>query len=321
MTSVFRILFLCIASISIAVAFPALAQTPGPSKFAEGILLFSSVREGNSDIYRVAADGSSLVRITTSFSRELEPCWSPDGAQIVYQSRRPSWALYVASENGTDERQLTMPVSWSPSWSPDGRWIAYSTGSAIYRISPSGDTRERLFSGANCGRPAWSPQGDALMFHHTGTGNSEIYILDTENGDLRQITNHAARDFQATWSPDGTRLTFASDRDGDLEIYSIGMDGSELLQLTDNDVEDILPAWSPDGAWIAFVSTRDGNREIYLMRPDGSDTYRLTENPGDDMYPAWKPLSDSFPPGDSLQSVYESTRPRRYSIAAWSWAS
>ncbi|MFC2078921.1 hypothetical protein ACFLSZ_02965, partial [Candidatus Bipolaricaulota bacterium] len=215
-----------------------------------GVLAFSSVREGNSNIYIVNADGTNLRQVTSGTTRELEPCWSPDGGRIAYQSQRPSWALYTAQIDGADELQVTTSLSWSPAWSPDSRWIAYSTGSSIYRIAPSGENRELLAQGGNCGRPAWSTDGQAIAFHSTRSGNNEIYILRIADGELTRITDDPARDFMATWSPDGQRLAFASDRDGDLEIYTVRADGSGLVQLTNNTFEDMLPAWSPDGGWI-----------------------------------------------------------------------
>ena len=258
-----------------------------------GVLAFSSVRDGNSDIYVIHADGTNLLRVTAQETRELEPCWSPDGSMIAYQSQRPSWVIYAANADGTNELQVTNGLSWSPSWSPDGEAIAYSAGAAIHQVSLVRGAAELLTQGGTCGRPNWSPDGQSIAFHSTRSGNNEIYILRLEEGELKAITNHAARDFLASWSPDGQRLAFASDRDGDLDIYTIGVDGTDLLQLTNNDTDDLLPAWSPDGKWIAFVSERDGNAEIYLMQPDGSCGIRLTVNPGEDMYPSWKPIAEA----------------------------
>lgn len=255
-----------------------------------GTLAFSSVRNDNQDIYVIKADGTRLQRVTTYATQESEPSWSPDGARIAYQSRRPHWEIYTSNVDGSDERRLTSHLSWSPCWSADGEWIVYSTGSSIRRVSPSGEGGKILSSGGQNGRPNWSPDGLSIAFHSTRSGNNEVYAMKADGADPYRLTDAPSRDFLASWSPDGSRLVFVSDRDGDLEIFTMHVDGSNLVQITDNSVEDMLPAWSPDGALIAFVSKRDGNREIYVMRPDGSFPRRVTDNPGDDMYPAWKPL-------------------------------
>jgi len=256
-----------------------------------GTIAFSSSRSGGSDVYTISADGTGLRQVTASAVQDLEPCWSPDGVRLAYQSRRPAWAIYTISPDGSDEKAVTSRLSWSPSWSPDGLTIAYSTGSSIKRASASGEELEDLVHSCNdCGRPAWSPDGAWLAFHSSTGGNQDLYVLDVRAGTLRQLTKEASRDFLATWSPDGTHLAFASDRDGNLEIYTVRLDGSELARLTRHPADDLLPAWSPSGEWIAFVSERDGNREIYIMRPDGTCVRRVTDDPSDDMYPTWNPL-------------------------------
>jgi len=257
-----------------------------------GEIVFSAFRGGNSDIYVIRADGTGLTRVTSGSTRELEPSWSPDGSRIAYQSQRPSWSLYVSLASGEGEVQLTTRLSWSPSWSPDGESLVYATGDTIQKISLTDGESQVLTTGGNNGRPSWAPNGQVVAFHSTRSGNSEIYVLDLESGELTQLTNHAGRDLHVAWAPDGQSLAFSSSRDGNLEIYTMLVDGSELARVTNCDADDMLPSWSPDGKWIAFVSRRDGNAEIYLVRPDGSDLLRLTDNPGDDMYPSWKPVAD-----------------------------
>jgi Tol biopolymer transport system component len=253
-------------------------------------LAFSSVRGSNGDIYLMSADGSDLRRVTTALAEELEPSWSPDGGQLAYQSRRPTWSLYTSLSDGADERALGTSVSWSPAWSPDGSRIAYSTGSSIRCVSVAeGEIDILVPSCGDCGRPAWSPDGREIAFHSSRAGSLDLYVLDVETRTSRQLTSGHGRDLHATWSPDGVSLAFASDRDGNLEIYTVRSDGTGVMRITDSPGDDMLPAWSPGGDRIAFVSSRDGNYEIYLMRPDGSDLRRLTDNPGDDMYPAWRP--------------------------------
>lgn len=255
------------------------------------VLAFSSTRDDNSDIFTMNADGTDLHRVTSAISHELEPSWSADGSRIAFQSRRPHWMLFTSRIDGTDEVQVTSTLSWSPSWSPNGDWIAYSAGSSIARIRPSGTGNEILIQGESCGRPVWSPDGAAIAFHSTRSGNPEIYVLEMETGEVTPITDHPSRDLHCSWSPDGQQLVFASDRDGDLDIYTTAIDRTHLVQLTDHAGEDMLPSWSPDGTLIAFVSSRDGNREIYSMLTDGSCVTRLTDNPGEDMYPVWQPLT------------------------------
>jgi Tol biopolymer transport system component len=93
------------------------------------------------------------------------------------------------------------------------------------------------------GEAQWSPDGRVLAFSSFFDGDLDIYLLDVETGDLRQLTNNDADDMRPAWSPDGKQIVFASDRDGDFEIYVINVDGTNIRQLTDNHAEDHQPRW------------------------------------------------------------------------------
>ncbi len=134
------------------------------------------------------------------------------------------------------------------------------------------------------------PSGGArLAFASTRDGDYEIYLIDIDGANLRQLTSNNAPDYDPAWSPDGTRLAFTSNRDGDAEIWLMYADGSGVRQLTTNAAKDADPAWSPDGAWIAFSSDRGGSFDIYLMRSDGSELRQLTSEQADALSPDWSP--------------------------------
>ncbi|MFN2513298.1 MAG: DUF4394 domain-containing protein [Pyrinomonadaceae bacterium] len=134
------------------------------------------------------------------------------------------------------------------------------------------------------------PQGK-IAFASDRTGNSEIYVMNPDGGDIVQVTDNPAEDLNPTWSPDGERLAFVSNRDGNKEIYTVDAGGGIPTRLTNNAAEDLNPAWSPSftSPSISFVTHRDGNDEIYVMNVDGTGQTNLTNNPGDDNGQAWAP--------------------------------
>ncbi|HID63026.1 MAG TPA: DUF5050 domain-containing protein, partial [Anaerolineae bacterium] len=148
--------------------------------------------------------------------------------------------------------------------------------------------------------PAWSPDGEHIVFVSTRDGNREIYVMDADGRNQVNLTNHPADDWMPSWSPDGERIAFVSYRDGNWEIYVMGTDGSGVTRLTEDEADDWTPSWSPDAAEIAFCSTRDGNWEIYAMDSNGSPPIRLTEHPENDIAPTWSP--------DGQWIAFESTR-------------
>ena len=81
------------------------------------------------------ADGSNVVRLTTSPALDRFPIFSPDGTKIAFTSNRDgNTEIYVMNADGTDQTRITnRPGGDSqPNWSPDGTRIAWrsSTGRA-----------------------------------------------------------------------------------------------------------------------------------------------------------------------------------------------
>ncbi len=112
--------------------------------------------------------------------------------------------------------------------------------------------------------------GAQIAFTSYRDGNAEIYVMDADGSNLRNLTRNPARDYAPAWSPDGGRIAFTSDRDGNWEIYVMDANGRNLRNLTKNASTDDAPSWSPNGEQIAFDSDRDGNSEIYVMEADGA---------------------------------------------------
>ena len=132
----------------------------------------------------------------------------------------------------------------------------------------------------------------AFMSHRDG--NWEIYVMDADGNNQRNLTNNPDDDQSPAWSPDGKQIAFMSDRDGHFmngwstsEIYVMDVNGDNQQKLTNHRAWDGSPSWSPDGKRIVFRSKRDGNWEIYGIDADGGNLQNLTNHPDDDWNPAW----------------------------------
>lgn len=237
-------------------------------------LAFQTTRDGNREIYTVAADGSAPVNVTNlPASAEFSPSWSPDGSRIVFYSNRTgSNQIYTIAADGTDLRQLTdSPGSnENPTWSPDGSRIAFIS--------------DRLVA-----------------------GNYDIWTMDPNGGELHHLTLTAGYDIHPAWSPDGTKLAFTSERNGpDYDVFVMNADGTNPVDITSNASDtDFEPSWSPDGRKILFSSDRDGDYEIYAMNADGTGVTNLTNKPiAGDFQPDWQTAERSAlptPPAPSPQ--------------------
>jgi Tol biopolymer transport system component len=150
--------------------------------------------------------------------------------------------------------------------------------------------------------PAWSRDGRSIVFVSWRDGNGEIYVMDAEGGEARNLTRHPAKDVRPAWSPDGRRIAFVSHRDGQSEVYVMEADGSEKRNLTRNAARDVDPVWSPDGRRIAFVRGHLKSKTVpglgvhryysyglYVVNADGGGLRRLTRAPTFNYQVVWSP--------------------------------
>lgn len=139
--------------------------------------------------------------------------------------------------------------------------------------------------------PAWSPNGDKIVFHSGQDGPGlEIYIMNTDGTGQARLTNDIfTGDAAPVFSPDGTQIVFHSDRSGGFEILVMNSDGSGITQLTTTDY-NVQPHWSPSGEQIVFESLRDTPLPLghYVMDSDGSSQTRITNNSTVENNAAWR---------------------------------
>lgn len=147
----------------------------------------------------------------------------------------------------------------------------------------------------------FSPDGQSIAFVSDRDGDLDVFVMDVDGGNARNVSDHPENDGFPSWSPDGSLIAFESSRSGSFEVFVMPADGGGPTNLT-GDEGGRFPAWSPDGSQIAFVRELGRNPEIFVMNADGSDVRRLTDSPAIDFEPEWSP----------------SDRPRR--APAWTYA-
>src|SRR5215203_3904623 len=147
----------------------------------------------------------------------INPSWSPDGRQLVFESaRHGNTTLYIINADGTGERRLTTTRygdDTHPQWSPDGRTILFDSDRDgafhLYTIHPDGTGEQRLTvrdtsTALTFARhPSWSPDGRRIAFDSDRDGDEEVYVMDADGRNVRRLTHSPGRDGHASWSPDG----------------------------------------------------------------------------------------------------------------------
>ena len=95
---------------------------------AGNLLAFASTRSGNFDIYRMAADGSSIFQLTDHAGIDTRPAWSPNGLKIAYTSLvQGNYEIFVMNADGSNQKQITNNPGKDDfaCWHPDGKRIFY----------------------------------------------------------------------------------------------------------------------------------------------------------------------------------------------------
>jgi len=143
--------------------------------------------------------------------------------------------------------------------------------------------------------PRWSRDAKSILFQSNRSGEWQIYVMDADGGNVRQITSGGANNDFPDWSPDNRSIAFVSDRGGDEDVYVMRMDGSGLRNLSSDPARDIHPYWAPDGKKLLFNSTRDGGKlQIYEVDVDGANLHRLVASGDDDTCARIGPRGDCF---------------------------
>jgi len=200
------------------------------------------------DIFRADADGSGAVRLTETPGYDAEATVSPRGDRIVFTSMRDGdLDIYSMNLDGSDVVRLTDELGYDggPFFSPDGSRIVYR---ANHPTEPAAIEDYTSLLGDGLIRPS----------------RLEIWVMDADGGNKRQVTSLGAASFAPFFHPAGDRIIFSTNH-GDpggreFELFMIGLDGSGLEQVTFSGGFDGFPMFAPDGRTFVFCSNRHNSK-------------------------------------------------------------
>jgi Tol biopolymer transport system component len=165
-------------------------------------IVFTSVRDGDLDLYTMDADGGNVRRLTDEVGYDGGAFFSYDGTRVVYRAHHPTDPQEIA-----DYRQLLADDLVRPSRMEI--WIMDADGSGKRQLTDNG--------AANFA-PYFSPDGERIVFASNMADpagrNFDLYLIDVDGSNLRQVTFHPDFDAFPMFSSDGTLLVWASNRHG-----------------------------------------------------------------------------------------------------------
>jgi len=177
-------------------------------------------------------------------------------------------------------------------FSNNGRTLAFTAQrkgkDVLYLLDiPSREVKKRLDLPLDAvTAPSFSPDDNRIVFSGTRGGVTDLFIVDIDGKNLKQLTSDLNGDLQPSWSPDGKRIAFATDRgpQTDLERLKIGKwqialidpDTRAIEQIPNQSGHNLNPAWSPDGTSVAFISDRTGVANVFMFDLRDRQHYQLT---------------------------------------------
>ena len=190
-------------------------------------LLFVSTRNGNADVFVVPfqpedpPDAREVRNLTRHAAGDYNPSFSPDGTRILFSSSRDT---SVTTSTGAGP---------PPTYLASELYVMQSDGSDVRRL-----TRHESWDGA----PAWTPDGQAVVFYSQRDGEPRIYRTGIDGAGLEPISARDEAALSPTFGPDG-RLAFTARRDDRWTIVTTRLDGSDLRVESDTARDYWAPAY------------------------------------------------------------------------------
>lgn len=243
-------------------------------------VLFARQDAPNGDwtVYNLDVERGIYHRMYGDTTFDRLPQVSPDRRFVVWQDRRGILTLYDA------ETRLSEEIAYgdTPSWSPTSRQLAYPYNGYIRVVTLYDDgtfddpqvivnnRRNDVWS------PRWSPNGESLVFSIYQEALRQVYIIDANGENLRDLIDGRATDYSPAWSPNGQYIAYASLGGGERNVYLTDATGdtSQLLtgDLSNEYINDLR--WSSDNEHLSFISSRVGQSpQVFII-----DTLGNTSN-------------------------------------------
>lgn len=274
-------------------------------------IAFESNRGGPSEIYLMNADGSNVRQLTTISTEASQAVWSPDGKSIAFVSAvfpefsdQPFAVSDSLNKKKLDDRESGKVKAriitkllyrhWN-SWVDDRRQHLFvmPIGGQPRDVTPGDRDAVPTSSTFSAGDDFdFSPDGKELAYTTTPTPphseswstNHDIYAVNLQSGDRKQITTNPAADGFPRYSPDGKYIAYRAQSEPGFEssrwqlmLFDRGTGSiKSLTKGFDSWVESFV--WSKDSKTLYFEAEEKGNKPIWSVTITGGDVRKIIDN-------------------------------------------
>ncbi len=231
-----------------------------------------------------AANGFGLyeVDLESGVERELTPekffniksiAWLPDRRGLIFTARRNdgrTFRIWQISSVSGEVLPLTQDAETYSvlSLNTDATKLVTTQVKAEFGIvTIDSDDPSRRLSLVGASAAAFASSGK-LVYSSSMSGNEEIWSINVDGTEQRQLTNDPGADASPVVAPDNRAIFFASNRSGEIQVWRTNPDGSNQVQLTHKEGGTPLSV-SPDGHWVYYISAL--KKTLWRVSANGGD--------------------------------------------------
>lgn len=262
------------------------------------IVFCARTAPGVQNLYTCDIDGSNVRQITKYNSLCVEPSWTPSGKTICFSKygRTNIAVMEITAEPPMRARMLSAfpGLNTGAAVSPDGNRLAIILSQDhfvdLYWLALNGKRKiTRLTKGiAVEASPAWSPDGQQLIYVSDEAGSPRLYISDLFGRNRRRLPTIGSDAVTPAWSGN-QRIAYASRVSGRYQIAVYDLTTGENRQITKGEYNWESPAWAADNRQIVCKRSTGNVAELYVVDTWTGRTRQLLRTGHQLAMPDWSP--------------------------------
>ena len=196
-----------------------------------------------------------------------------------------------------------------------GQVVDHSGGTVLSKNYSGGSARENAHRFADdivetiTGNKGFATS--KIAFIATRSGKKEVYVVDYDGSNARQMTHDGVISVHPSISADSRRIAYTGYQSGYPDVYVIDLATGARSKIVNFPGTNSGASFSPDGGRIALTVSKDGNPELYAVNANGGGPRRLTHTRGVESGPSWSPSGDEI-----VYSFDDGRGPQLYRISA-----